>query len=180
MPLELRHFAVYLTDNWDGEGGHAVQSEVFQRTRTLLSMLPKGLGKGNAMAGVDGSVGLFWSIRDIDLYVDMLPDGRVRYFYSDRKNLRASDTLPSDVDRRDVVAALEPVFRAMLRTDGHNWRPYSLKFAVEHVEPVVQFDVVTTGTVYKQQAFAKPVSSAVAFPFVGNTNWAAHFENIAA
>jgi hypothetical protein len=59
--LELRNFDYYMEDDWDGDGATAVTPLTLHNAKVILTALPIELQKGNAMAGTDGSIGLYWT-----------------------------------------------------------------------------------------------------------------------
>jgi hypothetical protein len=93
---ELHSLDYYKEDDWDGEGAKAITDEAWRVAEVILELLPADFPKGSAMAGVDGSLGLYWSLEnikqedrlpkydqfeDIELYLDVRADGGVRLMY---------------------------------------------------------------------------------------------------
>lgn len=93
---ELHSLDCYKEDDWDGEGAKAVTDEAWRVAAVILELLPEGFPQGSAMAGIDGSLGLYWSLEnikpedrlpkydlfeDIELYLDVRADGCVRLMW---------------------------------------------------------------------------------------------------
>jgi hypothetical protein len=93
---ELHSLDHYKEDDWDGEGAKAITDEAWRAAEVMLELLPTDFPKGSAMAGIDGSLGLYWSLEnikpedrlpkydqfeDIELYLDARADGSVRLMW---------------------------------------------------------------------------------------------------
>jgi hypothetical protein len=83
--VELQNFEYYLEDDWDGDGAKAVSPITLQNAQVILTALPLELQKGSAMAGIDGSIGLYWTSSISggrrQIYIDVRADGRIRMLY---------------------------------------------------------------------------------------------------
>lgn len=113
-PNELKGFEYYLEPNWDDEGALAVPEYLLNNARVLLCGLPEYLPKGGAMAGFDGSIGVYWTKTDehgkhAELYIDFRADGRVR-LYSNALN-EAQIVIQPSVDPEWIFEYLQPAFK---------------------------------------------------------------------
>jgi hypothetical protein len=111
--LELRNFDYYMEDDWDGDGATAVTPLTLHNAKVILTALPIELQKGNAMAGTDGSIGLYWTDSEsgihCQLYIDLRADGRIRFSYSNSVAKR-EDVLPAGTPIPELLAQLESAF----------------------------------------------------------------------
>lgn len=157
QPMELGAFDAYLRDDWDGEGAEAVSERTLGLARAIVTEMPRSLPRGSAMAGIDGSVGLYWSTTDASLYLDVRPDGRIRYVYFGRGLDRAGDVLPADASPRDVTRA---VWAALETMQGS----CSPSYVIQYIETAqskysVPEQIVGTTSAVAQQAIIQPVVS---------------------
>ncbi|WP_156443206.1 hypothetical protein [Burkholderia sp. RF4-BP95] len=116
-PLELVGVDDFLVDDWDSEGAKAVSEETVDRAQEFLCALPYMFQQGRAMAGIDGSLGIHWTVRSSELYVDFRADGRTRYYFSDRQNVSIEDFLPAGHTVEQLLAAVSPALCWFDRTD---------------------------------------------------------------
>jgi hypothetical protein len=91
---EMAGFKHYLEAGWDGETAKAVPAEVHDRAQKVMDLLPEiffntQLVYFSFMAGLDGSLGLFWYPQSdadhFELYIDVRVSDKWAYFYSDKK-----------------------------------------------------------------------------------------------
>jgi hypothetical protein len=115
--IELRsYFDFYMEDDWDGDGAIAVTPLTLHNAKVILASLPVELQKGSAMAGTDGSIGMYWTDGEsgihCQLYIDLRADGRIRFSYSNAV-AKKEDVLPKGTSIPELLIHLEPAFSAL-------------------------------------------------------------------
>jgi hypothetical protein len=80
----LEGFSEFQTENWDGEGAKAIDSETLGAARELIEKLPVWIAAPEAAPAADGSIGLEWvwqeAGRPVKVFIDVEPGRKVATF----------------------------------------------------------------------------------------------------
>ncbi|WP_155626246.1 hypothetical protein [Burkholderia vietnamiensis] len=106
-PLELVAVDEWTHPDWDGEGARAVSDATIERAEEFLKQLPSTIVSGDAMAGVDGSLGIYWTRESFELYVDFRADGRTRFYFSDGQARHVERVIDRNADIVRLFEAIE-------------------------------------------------------------------------
>ncbi|WP_075357919.1 hypothetical protein [Caballeronia sordidicola] len=108
VALELSGIDAFNVAGWDGEDAEPVSDGCVYAAKAFLDRLSLDVPVGNAMAGTDGSLGLYWERQDVELYVDFRVDGRIRVYYTDGEDLSRELVLPIGTFIDDILESVGP------------------------------------------------------------------------